>query len=90
MPKSRSLEPAGSHGQAFSEAIRGRISRKSVSGLALAAQIGKSQNYVATRLSDEMSFTADDIEAIAAALRVSLADLVREVFATENGTVQPG
>jgi transcriptional regulator with XRE-family HTH domain len=59
------------------------MGQRGVSGTALAAQIGKSQNYVATRLRNEKPFTVDDVEAIAAALQVPLQDLVQDVAAVE-------
>lgn len=44
--------------------IRARLAASRSSGLELAQNIGKSQNYVAKRLRDEAPFTIDDIEKI--------------------------
>ncbi len=74
-------EPAGHYAQAFSEAIRLHMEQQGVSGKSLAAMIGLSQNYVATRLRDEKAFTVNDVEAIAAALGIPILDLIRDVDA---------
>jgi transcriptional regulator with XRE-family HTH domain len=71
-------QPAGEHAQAFSEAIRLHMEEQGVSGKSLAAMIGLSQNYVASRLRDERAFTVNDIEAISAALGIPILDLVRD------------
>lgn len=89
MPKSRAMKPAGSHAQAFSEAIRLHMSQSGVSGMALAAQISRSQNYVASRLRDEKPFTVDDVEAIAAALEIPLMELLRDAATVEAWEQQP-
>jgi transcriptional regulator with XRE-family HTH domain len=58
------------------EAVRRQMSRQGVSGLELARRIGISQNYIAKRLRHEASFTFNDVENIATALRIPIADLV--------------
>lgn len=45
-------KPMGASGvmaQAWTEAIRGHLAQQRVSGMVLAARIGKSQNYLARR-----------------------------------------
>lgn len=59
------------------EALRGYMSRQGVSGLELAKRIGISQNYIAKRLRHEASFTFNDVENIATALQIPIADLVQ-------------
>lgn len=56
--------------------IRVAMVRRQVTGAALAQALGKSQAYVSRRLSGETAFDTDDLEVIAGALRVSVADLV--------------
>lgn len=51
-------------GRAVSAHIRAHLGAQRMSGKTLASRIGKSQNYVATRLRDELPFTLDDIEDI--------------------------
>lgn len=48
--------------------VRAQLGAQRMSGNTLATRIGKSQNYVATRLRDELPFTLDDIEEIVAVL----------------------
>ena len=47
-----------------SAAFRAEIAAQRSSGKELASKVGRSQNYVATRLRDEKPFTLDDVEAI--------------------------
>ena len=72
-PGSAGLQP-----RAWSEAIRAHMGRQRLSGKALAAKHGVSQNYLATRLRDEAPFNINDLEQLAAALAVLVIDLVRE------------
>ncbi|UKA56664.1 helix-turn-helix domain-containing protein (plasmid) [Arthrobacter sp. FW305-BF8] len=58
------------------EAVRRHMSRQGVSGLELAKRIGISQNYIAKRLRHEASFTFNDVENIATALRIPSGHLV--------------
>lgn len=44
--------------------VRARLAAERITGREFAARIGMSQNYFATRLRDEKSFTIDDVERI--------------------------
>ncbi len=61
----------------MAEEVRALMARRRLSGVALAALINRSQSYVSRRLTGEVPFDMDDLEAIAAALGVKAADLVR-------------
>jgi len=56
--------------------IRVAMVRRQVTGAALAHALAKSQAYVSRRLSGETAFDTDDLEIIAATLRVKVADLI--------------
>lgn len=56
--------------------VRAAMGRHRVSGNQLAAQMGKSQNYVAVRLRDDSPFTINDIERICAVLNEDFAELM--------------
>lgn len=58
----------GALSRAVSAELRAEMARLRVTGQALARKIGRSQNYVAKRLRDDMAMTIDDVEVIAAAL----------------------
>jgi transcriptional regulator with XRE-family HTH domain len=68
---------------AVAEEIRATLARRRMSASALARELGKSQTYVWRRLSGETAFDTDDLESIAAVLRVAVVDLlpqsIREV-----------
>jgi len=66
-------------GRAVSAHIRAQLGAQRISGKTLAARIGLSQNYVATRLRDEKPFTLDDVDAIVTALdlHVSAAEFIK-------------
>lgn len=72
------MGPGGPRDQATTAAIRAHMTRQKISGNVLAAKIGVSQNYLATRLRDEKSFKLSDIETICAALNIQIMDLVYE------------
>lgn len=55
-------------GRCVSAEVRARMAALRTSGKSLAAQVGMSQNYLATRLRDEKPFTLDDLEAVILAL----------------------
>jgi transcriptional regulator with XRE-family HTH domain len=74
---SRGKEPEpGKFALAFAAEVRALIGRKNVSGADLARLTGRSQSYVSKRLRGEAAFTANDAEAISAALRVDLEALL--------------
>lgn len=62
--------------EAVAEEIRAALARRRMSASALARKLGKSQTYVWRRLSGETAFDTDDLEAIAAALSVTVVDLL--------------
>jgi excisionase family DNA binding protein len=62
------------------------MSRRGVSGVALARSIGVSQGYIAKRLRNEALFTFNDIESIAPALQVPVAELLPTMGATKAKT----
>lgn len=47
-----------------------------MTGVDLTKQVSKSNNYMATRLRGEMSFTTDDLDEISRALGVSVEDII--------------
>lgn len=62
--------------QRVAEEIRVMLARRRMSGSELARQIGASQPYVSRRLTGEIAFDVDDLEAIAAALEVTPVQLL--------------
>lgn len=60
----------------MAEEIRALMARRRISGVGLAARINRSQSYVSRRLTGEVPFDVDDLEAIAVALGVTAAKLV--------------
>lgn len=44
--------------------VRARMAARRLSGKSLAAMVGMSQNYLATRLRDEKPFSLDDLDAL--------------------------
>lgn len=58
------------------EEIRAQLARKRMSGVRLAAEIGRSQAYVSRRLTGETAFDVDDLELIARVLEVHPAELL--------------
>ena len=63
---------AGPFARAISAEFRAAMGRKQVSGPQLAKLSGLSRSYLSKRLRDEASFTLNDVEAISAALEMSL------------------
>lgn len=55
--------------------IKAEMARQSLSQTALASRLGWKQQYLSRRLTRQTSITLDELELIAAALNVSLADL---------------
>jgi transcriptional regulator with XRE-family HTH domain len=80
--------PPGPLAREFTEAVREHMNQRGVSGLELAKRIGISQNYVAKRLRHETPFTFNDIENIATALQIPVADLVPGM-GEQRGTIHP-
>lgn len=69
------IEP-GYTSRCVSAEIRGRLGAERLSGIKFAAQVGMSQNYLATRLRDEKSFTVDDLERICRYFDVDVREFV--------------
>lgn len=63
--------------RAVAAELRARMAVMRLSGSALAAKAGMSQNYLAKRLRDEMPLTLDDLETI---VKVLGTDLTPEAF----------
>lgn len=70
----------------MAEEIRALMARRRISGVALASRINRSQSYVSRRLTGEVPFDVDDLEAIAVVLGVTAAKLVGSAG---EGTRQP-
>lgn len=62
--------------ESIAEEIRVHMTRQRVTGVALAARIGRSQSYVSRRLTGETAFDLDDLERIAYALSVTVFQLM--------------
>lgn len=60
----------------MAEEIRALLARRRIAGVALAARIHRSQSYVSRRLTGDIPFDVDDLEAIARVLGVTVADLL--------------
>lgn len=81
-------------GRCVSAHIRAQLGAKRMSGKTLAARIGLSQNYVATRLRDEKPFTLDDVAEIVAILEPQMgverfiADAVRDYTERVRGQLE--
>jgi transcriptional regulator with XRE-family HTH domain len=58
------------------EEVRATMARRRVSGVALARRLGKSQPWISRRLVGDVAFDLDDLEAIATALDVPVAQLL--------------
>lgn len=75
--------PAERFARAVAAEIRGIMARQTprVSGLAMSKDpgIGRSQNYLATRLRGEKPFTLDELDRICAFLGVDSAKLIHRV-----------
>ena len=72
---------SGALARAVSAEVRAAMGRHRISGAQLAALLGVSQNYIATRLRDESPFTINDIENICIALKESPAELWQNAIA---------
>jgi transcriptional regulator with XRE-family HTH domain len=79
-----SAEPTPTLRSYVAEEVRVWLTRRRLSGVKLAAAIGRSQPYVSRRLNGETAFDVDDLERIAAVLGVSPETLVRR----HGGTTQ--
>lgn len=71
---------SGAFARAISSEIRAAMGRRRLSGAQLAPMAGVSANYLAKRLRDDVSFTANDIEAICAALGEDLHEFLENAF----------
>lgn len=56
--------------------VRAQLGRRQLTGVALAAAIGKSEMYVSRRLRGEVPFDLIDVEQAAKFLGVAVADLI--------------
>lgn len=75
VPSGRMPEP-GPFALAFAAEVRALIARHQISGADLARLTERSQSYMSKRLRGEASFTANDAEAISAALHIDLESLL--------------
>lgn len=75
MPTGKQPE-SGPFARAISAEFRASMARQRISGPQLAEMSGRSQSYLSKRLRDEVPFTANDMEAICAALGEDLLHLV--------------
>lgn len=71
-----STPPRGRLREYVAEEIRVILARKKMSGAELGRRAGIKQSSMSRRLTGETAFDMDDIEAIAAVLEVSVADLL--------------
>lgn len=62
--------------QAVAEEVRALLARRRISGVGLAARIGRSQAYVSRRLTGETAFDLDDLDRIAEVLGVDVVQLI--------------
>lgn len=62
--------------ESTSEEIRSLMARRRVTGVTLAARIGRSQSYVSRRLTGDTAFDVDDLERIALVLGVGVHELL--------------
>jgi len=62
-------------------AVKAEMARRSHSQVSLAPLVGMRQQALSRRLSGKTPFTIDELARVAAALELSLADLVAEVAA---------
>lgn len=70
--------PPGPFARAVSDQVRHALTDHRLSGAKLARMIDRSQSYISTRLRNEASFTANDVEAICSALGEDLLSLLRD------------
>lgn len=75
VPAGKEPEP-GAFARAVSDEVRHAMTHHRKSGAQLAVMIGRSQSYVSTRLRNVASFSANDVEAICAALDEDLLKLL--------------
>lgn len=69
------------------EEVRVLLARKRMSGAALAAAIGKSEMYVSRRMRGEIAFDLDDLQSIAAVLKVQPVQLFGAAVKVTNEQV---
>lgn len=74
------LDPPGAIAKATSAEIRAEMARLRVTGHELARAIGKSQNFLAKRLRDELPFTINEVDSIAIALGTTYERLMRSAI----------
>jgi len=65
------------------------MGRRRLSGVGLAVRIDRTQAYVSRRLTGEVAFDIDDLERIAKALDVQIADLLPSRLATRQYLSRP-
>jgi transcriptional regulator with XRE-family HTH domain len=75
VPSGKQPEP-GPFALAFAAEVRALMARQQISGADLARITERSQSYMSKRLRGEAAFTANDAEAISAALRIDLEALL--------------
>jgi len=69
--------PASPFTELVAENVRAEMGRARVSGVQLAALIGKTHPYMSRRLTGKVAFDTDDLTAISSALGINVLDLMR-------------
>ena len=83
-----SAKPTGDPGKlarAVSAEIRAELARQRISGMKLAEMMGRSQNYLAKRLRDEIPLSLNDVEDIGSALHLPAGSLVARASESIRG-----
>lgn len=77
----KAIGPAGALSRAASAEIRAELARRQWTQAELAQRVGKSKNYLNTRLRDHAPLTVNDIEEIGAALGIAPGALLKNAAA---------
>lgn len=64
----------------IAEEVRVLMARRRMSAVRLGVEIGRSQSYMSRRLTGDMPFDLDDLEAICAALDVPISSLMGSAY----------
>lgn len=83
------MPPRGRLREYVAEEIRVLLTRKRMSGAELGRRTGIKQSSISRRLTGETAFDMDDLEAIAAVLEVSVADLLPKTVGV-GGSLKDG
>ena len=68
-------------GQTVAANLRAEMARRRIRGRDVAEQLGRGGPWLSRRLTGEVAFTLDELEAVAAAIGVRVVDLLDEVAA---------